>query len=231
MSDYYSVLGVARGCSEPELKKAYRKLALKWHPDKNKNNREQAESKFKEISEAYEVLRDADRREIYDRYGKEGLEGHGGGGRGQGFSGGFVHMDPADLFREFFGGNDPFAEAFGGGFGGRGGGRSSGRNDPFADMGFGGFGSFGGFGGFGGGMGGMGGMGGFSSSSTTMSFGGGPGVQSFSSSSQTYVNGKGERVTKTVEVRNGVQTEKETVNGRVIALTVDGQAQDIRQLQ
>lgn len=72
--DYYEVLGVDRNASDPDLKKAYRKLALNFHPDRNPGDRE-AEEKFKEAAEAYEVLRDANKRQIYDQYGHQGLEG------------------------------------------------------------------------------------------------------------------------------------------------------------
>ena len=78
--DYYGVLGVAKDASEEEIKKAYRKMALRFHPDKNKES--DAEEKFKEIGEAYEVLSDKDKREVYDRYGEEGLRRGGGGGAG-----------------------------------------------------------------------------------------------------------------------------------------------------
>ena len=71
--DYYKVLGLAKGAGEDEIKKAYRKLALKFHPDKNKSAG--AEERFKEIAEAYEVLSDKKKREIYDQYGEEGLKG------------------------------------------------------------------------------------------------------------------------------------------------------------
>ncbi|XP_060086029.1 dnaJ homolog subfamily B member 6-like isoform X2 [Ylistrum balloti] len=120
MVDYYKVLGVPKEASVAELKKAYRKLALKWHPDKNPDRKEEAEKKFKEISEAYEVLSDEEKRGIYDKYGKEGLQGHYHNGndfdRGGSFSGfhGFQFRDPEDVFREFFGGRDPFASFFGG---------------------------------------------------------------------------------------------------------------------
>ena len=72
--DYYKVLGVSNTSDHTELKKAYRKLALKWHPDKNKGSKE-AEENFKKISEAYEVLSDPKKKEIYDTYGKQGLSG------------------------------------------------------------------------------------------------------------------------------------------------------------
>ncbi|CAG11625.1 unnamed protein product [Tetraodon nigroviridis] len=76
MVEYYQILGVRRDASAEDIKKAYRKLALKWHPDKNPENKEEAEKRFKELSEAYEVLSDANKRSIYDRYGKEGLTGN-----------------------------------------------------------------------------------------------------------------------------------------------------------
>lgn len=107
MSDFYEILGVSRECTAEDLKKAYRKQALKYHPDRNQGNA-QAEGKFKEISEAYEVLNDPQKREIYNRYGKEGLQGGAGGfnaGGGANFQG-FTSMEEA--LRTFMG-------AFGGG--------------------------------------------------------------------------------------------------------------------
>lgn len=121
--DYYSILGVSRNANDDELKKAYRKLALKFHPDKNKSPA--AEEKFKEVAEAYEVLSDKKKRDIYDQFGEEGLKGGapgGGGGSsdGQGFTYSF-HGDPRATFAQFFGSSDPFAAFFGGGGGGPGG--------------------------------------------------------------------------------------------------------------
>lgn len=95
--DYYAILNVARTATDDELKKAYRKLALKWHPDKNPNNQEAAQAKFQEVSEAYEVLSDKQKREIFDKYGEEGLkgapqsgpEGAGAGGMPGGMPAGF----------------------------------------------------------------------------------------------------------------------------------------------
>lgn len=118
--DYYSILGVSKTANDDELKKAYRKLALKYHPDKNKSK--DAEEKFKEIAEAYEVLSDKKKRDIYDQYGEEGLKGGipGGGGSGsdgQGFTYTF-HGDPRATFAQFFGNSDPFAAFFGGSGGG-----------------------------------------------------------------------------------------------------------------
>uniref|UniRef100_A0A8C2TR18 DnaJ heat shock protein family (Hsp40) member B2 n=1 Tax=Coturnix japonica TaxID=93934 RepID=A0A8C2TR18_COTJA len=116
MVDYYEALGVSRNATADDIKKAYRKAALKWHPDKNPDNKEYAEQKFKEIAEAYEVLSDKQKRDIYDRYGKEGLMGAGGGGSradagAPEFT--FTFRSAHDVFREFFGGRDPFADFFG----------------------------------------------------------------------------------------------------------------------
>uniref|UniRef100_A0A8C9EQC7 DnaJ heat shock protein family (Hsp40) member B2 n=1 Tax=Pavo cristatus TaxID=9049 RepID=A0A8C9EQC7_PAVCR len=115
MVDYYEALGVSRNATADDIKKAYRKAALKWHPDKNPDNKEYAEQKFKEIAEAYEVLSDKQKRDVYDRYGKEGLMGAGpGGSRADAgapeFT--FTFRSAHDVFREFFGGRDPFADFF-----------------------------------------------------------------------------------------------------------------------
>ncbi|RXJ70300.1 molecular chaperone DnaJ [Halarcobacter ebronensis] len=96
--DYYELLEVTKSCDKSEIKKAYRKMAMKFHPDKNPGDKE-AEEKFKAINEAYQVLSDDEKRALYDRYGKAGLEGHGQGG---GFSGGFD--DLGSIFEEMFGG-------------------------------------------------------------------------------------------------------------------------------
>ena len=124
--DYYKTLGVDKTASDDEIKKAYRKMALRFHPDKNKEPG--AEDMFKEISEAYEVLSDRDKRAAFDRWGSEGLR-PGGGSRGpgggvgsptRGFTFTNHHADPFEIFRTFFGGRDPFSEAFG--------------EDPFSSM-------------------------------------------------------------------------------------------------
>lgn len=116
--DYYKALGISRNATEDEIKKAYRKLALKFHPDKNKTK--EAEEKFKEIAEAYEVLSDKKKKEVYDQYGEEGLKGGvGGGGSGSGpqFTYTF-HGDPRATFAQFFGTENPFESFFmGGGMG------------------------------------------------------------------------------------------------------------------
>uniref|UniRef100_A0A7S0SDL4 J domain-containing protein n=1 Tax=Mantoniella antarctica TaxID=81844 RepID=A0A7S0SDL4_9CHLO len=112
---YYDVLGLRKDCSETEVKKAYRKLAIKWHPDKNPTNQEEATTQFNRIAEAYETLSDAKKRKSYDTFGKPGA-GMGGGGF-DGFGAGF---DANDIFSSFFkddGGGGGF-DSFGGGGGG-----------------------------------------------------------------------------------------------------------------
>ena len=107
-TDYYELLGVNRDATAEELKKAYRKLAVKYHPDKNPGD-DAAEAKFKEISEAYDILKDAEKRAAYDRYGHAAFQGGGMSSRGAG-GGGF--SDPFDIFREVFsGGRSGGAEA------------------------------------------------------------------------------------------------------------------------
>lgn len=132
MVDYYTVLEIDKTASSDDIKKSYRRLALKWHPDKNPNDQELATQKFKEISEAYEVLCDDKKRRIYDQYGRDGVNGSAGNansGRSRrhrhhrDFEGhdefdavfGFPHFvfrDPEEVFREFFGGRDPFEDIF-----------------------------------------------------------------------------------------------------------------------
>jgi molecular chaperone DnaJ len=123
--DYYELLGVTKTVTPEELKKAYRKKAVQYHPDKNPGNKE-SEEMFKKISHAYEVLQDAEKRAAYDRYGHAAFEGP-GAGAGRGPGGGGFH-DPFDIFREVFGqqgrsggGGGIFDEMFGGGGGGNGG--------------------------------------------------------------------------------------------------------------
>src|SRR5690606_8977392 len=124
--DYYEILGVDRNASKDDLKKAYRKLAMQYHPDRNPDNKE-AEEKFKEAAEAYEILSDANKRARYDRYGHEGVKGNGFGS--QGFS------DINDIFSHFsdiFGGSSIFDDFFGGTQRSRGRRRSSGT--PGSDL-------------------------------------------------------------------------------------------------
>jgi molecular chaperone DnaJ len=124
--DYYEVLGVGRDASVDEIKKAYRKLALKYHPDRNPGNRE-AEEQFKEATEAYEVLREKDKRERYDQFGHGGASS--GGPQGyEGFSGGFDLSDALRAFMRDFGGFG-VDDVFGGGAGGRRRDRSAGRGN------------------------------------------------------------------------------------------------------
>ncbi len=107
--DYYETLGVSKNATDNELKSAYRKLAKKHHPDANPDNKEEAEKKFKEISEAYAVLSDSEKRQKYDQFG------HGAFENGGGFGG--MEFDMGDIFSSIFG--DGFGDIFGGGFGGR----------------------------------------------------------------------------------------------------------------
>mmetsp|Transcript_11348 Transcript_11348/g.21420 ORF Transcript_11348/g.21420 Transcript_11348/m.21420 type:complete len:348 (-) Transcript_11348:284-1327(-) len=147
--DYYGILGITKDASQDEIKKAYRRAALKWHPDKNQDKRAEAEEKFKDIAEAYDVLSDPEKKSIYDQHGEEGLKGGipgAGESSGSGMPGGFSYQfsgDPNDIFARFF--KDSFNRS------------SSFGESPFEEM----FGMFGGPGGPGmGGLGGMGGMGG-----------------------------------------------------------------------
>jgi len=151
--DYYAILGIGRDADPDAIKKAYRKAALKWHPDKNQERLAEAEEKFKDIAEAYDVLGDPEKKKIYDQFGEEGLKGGappGGsdGPAGGGMPGGFAyqfHGDPNDIFARFFKDSFERSNSFG--------------ESPFDGMGglFGGMGMGGGLGGFGGMMGGQGG--------------------------------------------------------------------------
>ena len=114
--DYYEVLGLSKNATDDEIKKAYRRIAIKWHPDRNPGDKE-AEEKFKEAAEAYDVLHDPQKRQQYDQFGFEGLSGGGFGGFGGG--GGFSMDDIFSMFGDVFGGHG----GFGGGFGGFGGGQ------------------------------------------------------------------------------------------------------------
>ena len=237
--DYYQVLEIPKTATDDQIKKAYRKLALKWHPDKNPDNRAVAEEKFKEVSEAYSILSDKDKRTIYDTYGFAGLEGGGGRGPSSGFQGfgsggfGFHHFDFGDaenIFRNFFGGRDPFADfmddddMFGGmGFsmfggnarnsdqrhGGKAGNSGLRRRDPFES-------AFSGFGGMDDFFAGNGGSGGECRTYVRYSSMGGRGGTSKSVHTVTEtVNGR--TVTKTVtKIRHSdgrVETHEETSNG------------------
>ena len=128
--DYYEVLGISKDATEKDIKRAYRKLAFKWHPDKNPNNKKEAEEKFKEINEAYSVLSDPDKKRQYDMGGFDFAA--------FGFD---ENFDPFKVFQSFFDkhggkGKDPFSFGF--------------DDDDFFKDDFGGFGNFGNFGDFGG---------------------------------------------------------------------------------
>lgn len=120
--DYYQILGLEKGASQDEIKKAYRKLALKWHPDKNKST--EAEKRFKEINQAYEVLSDPQKKQAYDQYGETAFSGGSPFGQNMGRQGPFTYSyswgggaddffggfsDPFDIFESFFGGRSPFS--------------------------------------------------------------------------------------------------------------------------
>lgn len=237
--DCYDVLGVERGANDDQIKKGYRKAALRWHPDKNPDKKEEAEIMFKKVAEAYQILSDPQQRVIYDQGGLEAVRGgpsagpSGGRGRRGGRPAGFGDMDDAfNLFQAFFGGRDPFADmGFGGDIfaemgGGRPGraGRSSmpARGHPFGGSPFGsmfdndpffsaGFGD----------LGGAGGGGVFVSSSSTASHsgrGGGGIVGSSTTTTTRVVNGKRVTVTeKTVRKADGTvettRTESEGGSG------------------
>jgi molecular chaperone DnaJ len=124
MADFYQVLGLQRNANDDEIKASYRRLAMQFHPDKNGGSKE-AEEKFKQIIEAYDVLRDPQKRAAYDRYGEQGLRGMGGQ------QGGFHHVDLSEalnIFMRDFGLGDLFAQAQGGGGGQRQGGARSGAD-------------------------------------------------------------------------------------------------------
>ncbi|KAM9200387.1 dnaJ homolog subfamily B member 6 isoform 4-T5 [Mergus octosetaceus] len=237
MVDYYEVLGVQKHASPEDIKKAYRKLALKWHPDKNPDNKEEAERQFKQVAEAYEVLSDAKKRDIYDRYGKEGLINGGGGGshHDNPFEFGFTFRNPEDVFREFFGGRDPFSfdffdDPFEDFFGSRRGPRGS-RNRGGGSF----FSAFGGFPGFGSafpsfdtgftsfGSLGHGGLTSFSSTSF-----GGSGMGNFKSVSTSTKIVNGRKITTKRIVENDQERVEVEEDGQLRSLTINGKEQLLR---
>lgn len=205
MGDYYEILGVPRNAAQDDIKRAYRKQALKWHPDKNPDNKEYAERKFKDIAEAYEVLSDKQKREAYDRYGKSGITGAGSArsSSDHAFSGfEFTFRSPDEVFREFFGGRDPFSDFFGEDFGMFSNLRNEGSPHSFfshaypSDAAFTSFSSFG--------NDGLGGSGRFCSVSTTTKF----------------VNGK--RVTTKRTVTDGIERLEVEEDGQLKSIWVNG---------
>jgi len=128
-SDYYDTLGISKSASADEIKKAYRKQALEWHPDRHKDDKETAEKRFKEVNEAYQVLSDREKKNAYDQYGHDAFTpggmpgGFGGagspftytyttrGGGGENPFAGFDFGDPFEIFEQFFGGGTPFRQA------------------------------------------------------------------------------------------------------------------------
>jgi len=213
--EYYRALNLSPDQATPEtIKKAYRKLSLKWHPDKNVDNKAEAEEKFKEISLAYQILSDPEKKEVYDRYGKAGLDGNTGGGHGfEGFQhGGFHFSSPEDIFAQFFGTNNIFDLLEEQMFMGHGSRSRSSRmhmhSDPFGDMM---------------GMNITNMFGGPSSISISSGFGGPGSFSSSVSTSTQIINGK--RVEKTTRVENGVTTVEIKENGVTTSKTVNGQNQ------
>jgi len=238
MPSYYDVLKVSKSASDSEVKKAYRKLALKWHPDKNPNNKAEAEKQFKSISEAYEVLSDKDKRSMYDKYGKEGLTGEQRRSSSASQEMPNFHFNfssPDDIFKQFFGThnlNDIFdsfqtSPAF---FNHPGHQQQHQQQSHFIDPFGAGFGSP--FGGFSRARP----LQGFMDFSNLSDFSGGSSFSSFSSTSMGGPNMKsvskstkiinGQRVETKKTVENGKETIVEKRNGQVTAVYVNGKQDD-----
>ncbi|XP_059962872.1 dnaJ homolog subfamily B member 3-like [Mesoplodon densirostris] len=234
MVDYYEVLGVPRQASIEAIRKAYRKLALKWHPDKNPENKEEAERRFRQVAQAYEVLSDAEKRDVYDRYDEAGVEG-GWGGRpfGDPFEGVFTFRDPADIFREFFGGRDPFLPHFfrdplenilGGRRNSRGS-RRRGSAPIFSTVSeFPAFG--GGFSSFDTGFTSFGSLGNGDLSSFSMSCSGGTGNFKSTSTSSEIIHGK--KITTKRSIENGQERIEVEEDGELKSVIINGKEQLLR---
>lgn len=233
MTDYYELLGVSKDASTEEIKRSYRKLALKWHPDKNPNNSEEAALMFKSVSEAYEVLSDKEKRRVYDLYGPEGLK-NGASEPSYDFGGfePFHHFEfrrPEDIFREFFGTYDPFEAFFNESRSGQSSGISSLFRSSFMNSGFPGVGSTNGFHGdaFASGFDGDFGHG-YASFSSSSSFGPSSGANVRRTSTSTkFINGKKVKTTKILE--NGQETITVEEDGKVTSRTIDGRPAMITQ--
>ncbi|CAO2622648.1 DnaJ homolog subfamily B member 6 [Lemmus lemmus] len=221
MVDYYEVLGVQRHASPEDIKKAYRKQALKWHPDKNPENKEEAERKFKQVAEAYEVLSGAKKRDIYDKYGKEGLNGGGGGS----------HFDSPfddDVFREFFGGRDPFSfdffeDPFDDFFGSR---RASRGNRSRGTGSF--FSAFSGFPAFDTGFSSFGSLGHRGLTSFSSASFGGSGMGNFKSISTSIKIVNGKKITTKRIVENGQERVEVEEDRQLKSLTINGKEHLLR---
>ncbi|KAG7389851.1 hypothetical protein PHYPSEUDO_009364 [Phytophthora pseudosyringae] len=231
--DYFEVLDLPRSASGADVKRAYRKLAVQWHPDKNRSH-PRAEEFFKKISEAYEVLGDPEKRPRYEKYGKAGLDGRAASPHGDdehfAFSGraGFSAQHARDIFDAFFGGQDPFEAFFGRGRQRRGSSQRRFGDDQFQAMAFGGMGM---------GVRGFGNMGGMSmmDSFFTDGFGGLNGSAgamfstSTSSSSSTFTDRNGHVVTQKTTTTTGADGRTDTVteeyrNGQLVNSTSSSSA-------
>ncbi|XP_049622505.1 dnaJ homolog subfamily B member 8 [Suncus etruscus] len=227
MANYYEVLGVQANATPEDIKKAYRKLALRWHPDKNPDNKEESEKKFKQVSEAYEVLSDPKKRSLYDRASCGNWRAGGGASTpyNSPFEAGYTFRNPEDIFREFFGGLDPFSFDFWDNpFSSERPGRGHNLRNAFSAAGFGefpafmeAFSSFNGLG-----------RGGTASRTTysSTSFGGsGSGGSAFKSmmSSTEMVNGH--KVTTKRIVENGQERVEVEEDGQLKSVTINGKEQ------
>lgn len=230
MNDYYNLLEVPRNASPEDIRRAYRRLALKWHPDKNPDNKAEAEARFKEISEAYEVLSDESKRRQYDLYGHGGFDAdrradYGSSRGGNSYSNGgtfaFTFRDPEELFREFFGSSDPFRDLFRGIHGGQRGATVLTSGFPFYQQNFGSvfrsgfiidlddllFGPHMSTAGMGGASAGLGAM------------------PTQEMTSVRYVNGK--RIETRTIIQDGMKTVLCFEDGQLISRTVEGNAQEM----
>ncbi|KAL4823771.1 hypothetical protein H8958_008291 [Nasalis larvatus] len=225
MANYYEVLGVQASASPEDIKKAYRKLALRWHPDKNPDNKEEAEKKFKQVSEAYEVLSDSKKRSLYDRAGCDSWRAGGGASMpyGSPFDTGYTFRNPEDIFREFFGGLDPFSfEFWDSPFNSDRGGRGHGLRGAFSA----GFGEFPAFMEAFSSFNTLGRSGGSHTTFSSTSFGGsGSGSSGFKSAMSSTEIINGHKVTTKRIVENGQERVEVEEDGQLKSVTVNGKKQ------